>query len=89
MRSQFRTTTKAVLKREKKILKRQFCKKTACSSYVQLWLVVVDGWRLVAIGGPWLAVGDWWLVAVGMVGGWLPLVAGGWRLVVGGPWGGP
>ena len=48
-------------KRKKGGFERQFCKKTAGSSYVQTWLVAVGGWRL-AVGGGW-----WWLVAVG---GW-------------------
>ena len=62
---------------------RQFCKKTACSSYVQPWLVAIGGWRLVAIGG-WLAVGDWRLVAVGA--GWWWVIGGWWRLAVVGGW---
>ena len=45
-----------------------FVKKTACSSYVQPWLVAIGGWRL-ATGGWWRLVvvggGWWWLVAVG------------------------
>jgi hypothetical protein len=51
--------------------------KTACTSYVEPWLVAVGGWWLVAVGG-WspMAVGGWRLVAVA-----------GWRLVV--PGGGP
>ena len=62
-----------------------------CSSYVQPWLVVIGGrrlvvgnWRLVAVGGGWqrLVVGDWWLVAVGS--GWRSAVGGGWWLAVGG-----
>ena len=66
--------------REKKkgegVAERQSCKKTACSSYVQPWLVAVSGWRLVAIGGWRLAVGGWRL-PVG--GGWWWLAAvGGW-----------
>ena len=48
--------------------KLQFCQKTACSSYVQPWLVAICGWRL-AVGG------DWWF-AVG--GGWRQLVVGNW-----------
>ena len=78
---------------------RQFCKKTACSSYVQPWLVAIGDWRL-AVGGDWrLAVGDWRLVVVGggwwlviggwwrlaVVGGWWLVAAGGWWLAVGGP----
>ena len=45
--------TKGVLKEGKKksVAEREFCKKTACSSYVQPWLVALGGWRLVAIGG--------------------------------------
>ena len=72
-----------------------FSKTTACSSYVQPWLVAIGGWRLVeiagwrlaAVGGGWrqLAVGDGWLVAVDS--GWRLAVAGGWRLAVGGPLG--
>ena len=69
-----------------------FSKMTACSSYVQPWLVAIGGWRLVDIAGWWLAAvgGNWQLV----MGGWWRLAAvdswrlavGGWRLVV--PWGG-
>ena len=71
-----------------------FSKMTACSSYVQPWLVAIGGWRLVeiagwelVIGGSWrlAAVDGWWLVAVG---GWRRLAVGGsWRLAVGGPLG--
>ena len=72
-----------------------FAKKTACSSYVQPWLVAIGGWQLVAVdGGCWqLVVGDWWLVVVGS--GWrlavgrcwrLVAVDGSWWLVVGGCW---
>ena len=69
---------RGVLKRgEKSVPERQFCKKTACSSYVQSWLVANGGWRLVVGGGWWLVIGGWRRLAV--VGGW-------WRLVV--PWGG-
>ena len=72
-------STRAVLKREKKRCpKRQFCKKTVCSSYVQSWLMAIGGWRLVAIG-------SWSRLAVG--GGWQLAVGGGWRLAVGGPFG--
>ena len=62
------------------VSKRQFCKKTACSSYVQPWLV------LVAVGGGWrrLVVGDWWLVAVGS--GWRLAVGRRWRLAAVGGW---
>ena len=66
-------------KKKKSVPVHSFPKKTACSSYVQPWLVAVGGWQL-ATGG-W-----WWLVVVG--GGWRRLVVGGgWPLVV--PWGGP
>ena len=57
-----RVKHRAVLKRGKKsVPKRQSCKKTACSSYVQPWLNAICGWRLVAIGGWWqlVAVGGW------------------------------
>ena len=78
---------------KKSVPERQFCKKTACSSYVQPWLVAVGGWRLVAIAGWRLAVGGWRLVAAGgwrrlAVGGWWRFaVGGGWWLAVGGPLG--
>ena len=51
------------------------------------WLAVGD-WRLVAVGGGWrrLVLGDWWLMAVAVVGGWRWVVAGGWRLVAVGGW---
>ena len=42
---------------KKSVPKRQFCKKTACSSYVPPWLAAIGGWRLVTIGGWRLAVG--------------------------------
>ena len=49
--------------------------------------------HLLAVGGGWLMVGDWLLVAVGggsrglVVGDWwLMAVGGGWRLVVGHRW---
>ena len=65
--------------------KRQFCKKTACSSYVQPWLVAIGGLRLVAIGSWRLATGGWWrLVVVG--GGWWLVIGGWWRLAVVGGW---
>ena len=78
---------RAVLTREKKnsVPKWQFCKKTACSSYVQPWLVAIGGWRMVAVGGCWWVIGGWWRLAV--VGGWRLVGAGGWwRLAVGGGW---
>ena len=41
------------------------------------------GWRLAAVGGWWLVVGDGWLWLV-VVGGWHLAVGGGWkRLAVG------
>ena len=81
--------------REKKrsIPERQFPKKTACSSYVQRWLVAIGGWRLVTggwwrlvgIGGWRLATGGWWqLVVVG--GGWWLVIGGWWRSAVVGAW---
>ena len=77
--------SRTLLKREKKgAPKRQFCKKTAWSSYVQPWLVAIGSWQL-AVGGWWrLVVGDWWLVAVGS--GWQLAVGRRWRLVVVGGW---
>ena len=84
-------------KRKKSVPIHSFPKKTACSSYVQPWLVAVGGWRLVAVGG-WrlVAVGGWRLVAVGgwqsanwrlVVGDWwLVAVGSGWRLAVGRRW---
>ena len=95
---------RAVLNRKKKNLFRNmvFSKTTACSSYVQPWLVEIGGWRLVEIAGWQLAVGGWRrLAAVGgswqlVMGGWWRLAAvdgwwlvavGGWRrLAVGGSW---
>ena len=71
------------LRVKKSVPEQQFCKKTACSSYVQPWWVAIGGW--------WLVVGDWWLMAVGS-GWWLAvgrswrLVVGSWRLAVGGGW---
>ena len=42
---------RGVLKRGKKsVPEQQFFTKTACGSYVQLWLVAIGGWRLVAVG---------------------------------------
>ena len=71
-----------------------FSKTTACSSYVQPWLVAIGGWWLVEIAGWRLAVGGWRrLAAVGgswqlVMGGWwrLAAVGGWWRLAVGGGW---
>ena len=87
---------RGVLKREKKrVPERQFCEKTACSSYVQPWLVAVGGWRVVAIGSWRLATGGWWrLVVVGgdgwlVIGGWCRLVVGGWWSLGAVPKGGP
>ena len=64
--------TRGALKRDRKkkkgVPQHSFPKKTACSSYVQPWLVSVGGWRLVAIGGWQLAAGGWWWLAA--VGGW-------------------
>ena len=43
-----------------------FSKTTACSSFVQPWLVAIGGWRLVGVAGCRLAVGGWRrLAAVG------------------------
>ena len=80
---------------KKRVPERQFCKKTACCSHVQPWLVAIGGWRLVPTvgGGWWLVIGGWWWLAVG--GGWRLAAGGGWRLAAGGgwrlviPWGGP
>ena len=73
-------------KKNQSVPKLQFCRKTVGSSHVQLWLVVIAGWRLAVGGGGggwWrLVVCDWWLVGVG---GWRLAVGGGWqRLAVGG-----
>ena len=54
-----------------------FSKTTACSSYVQPWLVAIGGWRLVEIAGWRLAVGGWRRLAA---------VGGSWQLVMGGWW---
>ena len=70
----------------KSVPEQQFCKKTACISYFQTWLVAIGGgWRL-AVGGGW-----WWLATVGgsrlvAAGGWGRLAIGDWRLAVGGSW---
>ena len=80
-----------------------FSKTTACSSYVQPWLVAIGSWRLVeiaswrlaAVGGSWqFVMGGWWRLAavdgwrLVAVGGWRRLAVGGsWRLTVGGPLG--
>ena len=90
---------RAVLNGTKKKLFRYmvFSKMTACSSYVQPWLVAIGGWRLVEIAGWRLAVGGWRrlaavdgrrLVVVGGCGSRLAVVAvgGWWRLAVGGSW---
>ena len=86
---------RAVLNRKKKLFRNMvFSKTTACSSYVQPWLVAIGSWRLVEIAGWRLAVGGWRrLAAVGgswqlVMGGWWRLAAvDGWRLVaVGGGW---
>ena len=67
-----------------------FSKTTACSSYVQPWLVEIAGWRLVvgggsAVGSSWqLVMGGWWRLAA--VDGWRLAVGGWWRLAVGGSW---
>ena len=72
-------------KEKTSVRERQFCKKTACSSYIQPWLVAIGGWRLVATGDWRLAVGDWRLVVVD--GGWRRLVVDDWWLVaVGSGW---
>ena len=71
----------AVLNEKKSVPAPRFPKKTACSSYVQPWLVAVGGWRLAAIGGWQLATGGWWrLVVVG--GGWWLVIAVWWWLAV-------
>ena len=75
--------------KEKKLFRNMvFSKTTACSSYVQPWLVAIGGWRLVEIAGWRLAISGWrWLAAVGgswqlVMGGWWRLAAvDGWRLV--------
>ena len=87
-------TGRVVLDGKKKLFRNMvFSKTTACSSYVQPWLVAIGGWRLVEIGGCRLAVGGWRrLVAVGsswqlVMGGWRRLAAvDGWRLVAVGGW---
>ena len=61
--------TRVVLNGKKKLLWNMvFSKTTACSSYVQPWLVAIGGWRLVEIAGWRLAVGGWWRLAA--VGNW-------------------
>ena len=86
---------RAVLNRKKKLFRYMvFSKTTACSSYVQPWLVAIGGWRLVeiagwrltAVGGSWqLVMGGWWRLAA--VDGWrLVAVGGWWRLAVNGWW---
>ena len=86
-------------RKTKSVPERQFCKKTACSSYVQPWLMAIGGWRLATGGGWWLVVGGWWLIAVGSGlrlavgrrwrGGWRRLVVGGWWSLGAVPKGGP
>ena len=51
--------------RKKSVPKGSFAKKTACSSYVQQWLVATGGWRLAAIGGWRLVAGGGRRLAVG------------------------
>ena len=85
---------RAVLNGKEKLFRYMvFSKTTACSSYVQPWLVAIGGWRLVEIAGWRLAVGSWRrLAAVGgswqlVMGGWWRLAAvDGWRLVAVGGW---
>ena len=49
---------------KKSVPDKQFCKKTACSSYVQPWLAGL------AVGGWWrLAVGGWWSLGAVLKGG--------------------
>ena len=75
---------RGVLKcKEKNGLERQFCRKTACSSCAQPWLLAIGSWRLVAIGSWRLAVGGgwWWWAVIG--GWWLVAVGCGWRFAVG------
>ena len=38
---------------KKSVPERQCCTKTACSSYVQPWLVAVGGWWRLVVGGWW------------------------------------
>ena len=87
---------------EKKSSGTWFFQTTACSSYVQPWLVAIGGWQLVEIAGWRLAVGGWRrLAAVGgslhlvmacwwrleAVHGWRLIAVDGWRrLSVGGWW---
>ena len=88
-RQHFFAHRRAVLNGEKKLFQSMvFSKTTACSSYVQPWLVAIGGSRLVEIAGWRLAVGGWRrLAAVGgswqlVMGGWWRLaVVDGWRLV--------
>ena len=78
-----------------------FSRTTACSSYVQPWLVAIGDARLVEIAGWRLAVGGWRRLAaaggssqfvmggswqLAAVHGWRLVVVGGWRLAVGGSW---
>ena len=60
---------RAVLNGKKELFRNMvFSKTTACSSYVQPWLVAIGGWRLVEIAGWRLAVGGWRRLAA--VGNW-------------------
>ena len=88
-------TASAVLNEKKNKLFRYmvFSKTTACSSYVQPWLVEIGGWRLaagedwrLAVGGSWqLVMGGWWRLAA--VDGWrLEAVGSWWQLAVSGWW---
>ena len=75
---------RGVLNREtKSVPERHFCKKAACTSHVQPWLVAIGGWQLVLVGGWWLAVGDKRLVVRDC---WVGTVGSGWRVAVGDTW---
>ena len=68
---------RSLTEKKKSVPEPVFPKKPAGTPCAQPWLVAVGGWRL--------AVGNWWLVAVG--GGWRQLVVGDWWLVaVGSGW---
>ena len=84
-------------KKKEKVFRYQFSQKSLRALHVLnhgWWRLAVGGWRLavggwqLAVGGGWrrLVVGDWWLVAVDMVGSWRLVAAGGWWLAVGGGW---